>query len=158
MLLSGTLVVDVTNRFGWLAGRILADLGADVVKLDPPGADRNSPAWRGFNVNKRALDLDPDKPADRLQIEALLSKADICLLTPGSLDSGVSLDPDDLRQRYPRLVVVAITPFGRVGPRRAWRATDLEVMASGGAMFLAGEPDGAPTRVSEPQSFSWTGG
>jgi crotonobetainyl-CoA:carnitine CoA-transferase CaiB-like acyl-CoA transferase len=158
MLLSGILVVDVTNRFGWLAGRILADLGADVVKLDPPGADRNSPTWRGFNVNKRTLDLDPDKPADRLQIEALLSKADIILLTPGSLDSGTSLDPDDLRQRYPRLVVVVITPFGRVGPRRDWRATDLEMMAAGGAMFVAGEPDGAPMRVSEPQSFSWTSG
>jgi crotonobetainyl-CoA:carnitine CoA-transferase CaiB-like acyl-CoA transferase len=54
-------------------------------------------------------------------------------------------------------VVVAIRPFGSVGPRRAWRASDIELMAAGGAMALAGEPDGMPVRVSEPQSYGWAG-
>jgi crotonobetainyl-CoA:carnitine CoA-transferase CaiB-like acyl-CoA transferase len=53
--------------------------------------------------------------------------------------------------------VVAITPFGHAGPRSAWRGTDIEVMAAGGAMALAGEPDGVPLRVSEPQSYAWAG-
>jgi crotonobetainyl-CoA:carnitine CoA-transferase CaiB-like acyl-CoA transferase len=156
-MLSDVLIVDATNRFGWLAGRVLADLGADVVKLDPPGTDRGRPEWRAFNVNKRALDLDLAKDDDRTRLEDLLGKADICLLTPGSLDAGVPLDPDELRRRYPGLVVVSMTPFGRVGPRSAWRASDLEVMAAGGAMCLAGEPDGMPLRVSEPQAHGWVG-
>jgi benzylsuccinate CoA-transferase BbsE subunit len=55
------------------------------------------------------------------------------------------------------LVVVAIRPFGGVGPRSAWKASDIELMAAGGAMALAGEPDGMPVRVSEPQSYGWAG-
>ena len=157
MLLADVLIVDATDRFGWLAGRVLADLGADVVKLEPPGTDRSRPEWRAFNVNKRVLDLDPAKPSDQARLEGLLARADICLLTPASSAPGGPLDPDALHRRHPRLVVVAITPFGRIGPRSAWRASDIEVMASGGAMFLAGEPDGVPLRISEPQAHGWVG-
>jgi crotonobetainyl-CoA:carnitine CoA-transferase CaiB-like acyl-CoA transferase len=156
-LLSDTLIVDATDRFGWLAGRILADLGGDVIKLDPPGTDRSGPDWRAFNVNKRVLDLDPAVPADRLRLEELLAEADICIVTPAKFDFGGWLDPHRLRESYPRLVVAAITPFGKAGPRGAWRGTDIEVMAAGGAMTLAGEPDGVPLRVSEPQSYAWAG-
>jgi benzylsuccinate CoA-transferase BbsE subunit len=157
MLLADVLVVDATDRLGWLAGRVLADLGADVIKIDGPGTDRTRPEWRAFNVNKRVFDVDPATPAGRSALDELLAKADICLVTPGSADSGGALDPDALHITHPRLVVVAITPFGRAGPRREWRATDLEVMAAGGAMSMAGEPDGVPLRVSEPQSSSWAG-
>ncbi len=157
MLLPDVLVIDATDRFGWLAGRILADLGADVVKIDAPGTDRSQPAWRAFNVNKRVLDADPAKPADADAIGALLAKAEICLLTPKPGEGGGVLDPDALRKTYPRLVVVAITPFGRAGPRKDWHATDLEVMAAGGAMSMAGEPNGPPLRISEPQAYSWAG-
>jgi crotonobetainyl-CoA:carnitine CoA-transferase CaiB-like acyl-CoA transferase len=155
MLLSDVLIIDATDRLGWLAGRVLADLGADVVKLESPGTDRSRSDWRAFNANKRVLELDPQLPADRARLEELLRTADICLLTPGSSDA--LLDPSALRRDYPRLVVVAIRPFGSVGPRRAWRASDIELMAAGGAMALAGEPDGMPVRVSEPQSFGWAG-
>jgi crotonobetainyl-CoA:carnitine CoA-transferase CaiB-like acyl-CoA transferase len=118
MLLSDVLVIDATDRFGWLAGRVLADLGADVVKIDPPGIDRTRPEWRAFNVNKRVLEVDIARPADAAALGDLLAKADICLLTPGPADAGDPLDPDVLRKAHPRLVVVAITPFGRSGPRR----------------------------------------
>jgi crotonobetainyl-CoA:carnitine CoA-transferase CaiB-like acyl-CoA transferase len=157
MLLSDILIVDATDRFGWMAGRVLADLGGDVVRLEAPGSDRSRPDWRAFNVNKRVLDLDPAKPADGARLEALLGKADICFITPHSGYFSERLDPDALRARYPRLVVVAITPFGRKGPRSEWKASDIEVMAAGGAMSMAGEPDGVPLRVSEPQSYSWVG-
>jgi crotonobetainyl-CoA:carnitine CoA-transferase CaiB-like acyl-CoA transferase len=156
-LLADTLIVDATDRFGWLAGRILADLGGDVIKLDPPETDRSGPHWRAFNVNKRVLDLDSAVPADRLRLEELLAQADICLLTPATCEFGGWLDPQRLHEGYPGLVVVAITPFGSAGPRRSWRGTDIEVMAAGGAMSLAGEPEGAPLRVSEPQSYAWAG-
>src|SRR5215472_2588072 len=152
-LLTDVLIVDATERLGWLAGRVLADLGADVVKLEPPGADLGGPAWRAFNANKRVLALDP--ASSRAQIEALLAAADICLLTPGA--SAFELDPAVLHRDHPRLVVVAIRPYGGVGPRREWKASDLELMAAGGAMALAGEPDGVPVRVSEPQSCGWAG-
>jgi len=157
MLLSGILIIDATDRLGWLAGRVLADLGADVIKIDPPGTDRNRPQWRAFNVNKRVVDLDDKAPADLAALEQLLAKADICLLTPATSDFGVALEADALRAKYPRLVVVTMTPFGRRGPRRDWRASDLELMAAGGAMSMAGEPNGVPLRVSEPQSYSWMG-
>ncbi len=155
--LSGVLVMDFTDRYGWLAGRILADLGADVVKVDEPGTDRTCPEWRAFNVNKRVLDLDPARRADRSQLDGLLAKADICLLTPATSEAGKLIDPVSLRSACPRLVTVAITPFGRTGPRKDWRASDLELMAAGGAMSLAGEPDGVPLRVSAPQSYGWVG-
>jgi len=157
MLLTDVLVIDTTNRFGWLAGRILADLGADVVKIDPPGTDRSKPEWRAFNVNKRVLDADPSDAANASVFGDLLAKADICLVTPAPGERGGPFDPDALHKAYPRLVMVVITPFGREGPRRDWRATDLEVMAAGGAMSMAGEPDGVPLRISEPQSYSWAG-
>ena len=156
-LLSDILIIDATDHFGWLAGRILADLGGDVVKLDPPETQRGRADWRAFNVNKRIADFDPDRPADRLRLDQLLTKADICLLTPETFNFGGLLERHALRKRYPRLVVVAITPYGAIGPRRGWRGTDLEVMAAGGAMALAGEPDGMPLRVSEPQSYGWAG-
>src|SRR5437660_4005601 len=155
MLLSDVLIIDATDRLGWLAGRLLADLGADVIKLEPPGTDRSRADWRAFNVNKRIVELDPRTAADRTRVEDLLRTADICLLTPES--SGASLDPSALRGDYPRLVVVAIRPFGGVGPHSAWKASDIELMAAGGAMALAGEPDGMPVRVSEPQSYGWAG-
>jgi benzylsuccinate CoA-transferase BbsE subunit len=155
MLLSGVLIIEATDRLGWLAGRVLADLGADVVKLESPGTDRSRSDWRAFNANKRILEADPQTPAGRMRIEELLRSADICLLTPGS--SEALLDPSALRRDYPRLVVVAIRPFGAVGPRSAWKASDIELMAAGGAMALAGEPDGMPVRVSEPQSYGWSG-
>jgi crotonobetainyl-CoA:carnitine CoA-transferase CaiB-like acyl-CoA transferase len=157
MLLSDVLIVDATDRLGWLAGRVLADLGADVIKLEPPGTDRSRADWRAFNVNKRILELDLQATADRARIEDLLRAADICLLTPGRSDSSTALDPHALRSNYPRLVVVAIRPFGGVGPRSGWTASDIELMAAGGAMALAGEPDGMPVRVSEPQSYGWAG-
>src|SRR2546430_2526989 len=82
MLLSDVLIIDATDRLGWLAGRVLADLGADVIKLEPPGTDRSRPDWRAFNVNKRIVELDPRTPADRPPVEDLLPTAAICLLTP----------------------------------------------------------------------------
>src|SRR6516165_7736598 len=98
MLLSDVFVVDASDRFGWLAGRVLVDLGAEVVKLDPPGTDRTEPDWRALNVNKRPLDLDLAQTADQHQLEELLRAADICLLTPASFDAGGRLGPDMLRR------------------------------------------------------------
>jgi crotonobetainyl-CoA:carnitine CoA-transferase CaiB-like acyl-CoA transferase len=143
-MLSRCRVVDATDRLGWLAGRLLADLGARVVKLEAPGADLSSPHWRALNINKRLV---------RCELTAeLAAQADIVLATPSpaqfpffrSLSTGTT-------------VVVCITPFGMTGPKAGWLASDLELMAAGGAMSLAGEPGGTPLRVSAPQAYAWAG-
>ena len=64
MLLPDVLIVDATDRLGWLAGRLLADLGAEVIKIEARGSDRSSSQWRACNVNKRVLELDPEGAAD----------------------------------------------------------------------------------------------
>src|SRR5258708_20048369 len=112
MLLSDVLIIDATDRLGWLAGRVLADLGADVIKLEPPGSDRSGADWRAFNVNKRMLELDLQASADRARLEDLLRAADICLLTPSL--STAPLHPHALRANYPRFVPLAIPPLPRV--------------------------------------------
>lgn len=156
MLLSNVRVIDATNRFGWLAGRILADLGAEVIKVDAKGTDRMRPEWRAFNVNKRVVDLDLTRPADAARFARLVATTDICLLTPQA-DADLQIDPNELRRRHPELIVVVVTPFGSKGPRSDWKGTDIEAMAAGGAMALAGEPTGPPMRVSEPQAYAWAG-
>jgi crotonobetainyl-CoA:carnitine CoA-transferase CaiB-like acyl-CoA transferase len=144
-MLEGLKVLDCTDRLGWLAGRLLADLGADVTKVERPGADVRSADWRALNVNKRLAWLDPDVGLDRLA-----ATADILFAT-------AAYDYGRLSAINPRLILVAITPFGLRGPKAAWIASDLEIMAASGAMSLAGEPDGTPLRVSAPQSYSWAG-
>ncbi len=81
---------------------------------------------------------------------------DILIATPraGSRDREL-FDFERLSRVNPRLILVAITPFGLAGPKADWQASDLEIMAAGGAMSLAGDPDGEPMRVSAPQSSGW---
>jgi crotonobetainyl-CoA:carnitine CoA-transferase CaiB-like acyl-CoA transferase len=142
-MLGGVRVVDATERLGWLAGRLLADCGARVTRLEAPGADTSSPHWRALNVNKQI---------SFKKLNEVVSEADILLATPEpsqyeyfqSLSGG-------------KLVVVCITPFGMTGPKASWLGSDLEIMAAGGAMSLAGEPGGMPVRISAPQAYAWAG-
>ncbi|HET7363088.1 MAG TPA: CoA transferase, partial [Burkholderiales bacterium] len=153
-MLSSCRVVDATDRLGWLAGRLLADLGARVVKLEAPGADLSSPHWRALNINKRLAYFDStfrDAPA---RLAQLASHADILLATPTPSQFDLFRR---LLARHRTLVLVCITPFGLTGPKARWVATDLELMAAGGAMSLAGEPGGVPLRISAPQAYAWAG-
>jgi crotonobetainyl-CoA:carnitine CoA-transferase CaiB-like acyl-CoA transferase len=157
-MLSGILVLDCTDRLGWLAGRLLADLGADVAKIEAPGAAVDASDWRALNANKRLARLDLDRPEGRRELDRLAAGADILLatFTPGTGRARL-FDEARLRAINPRLIVVAITPFGLDGPKAGWLASDLEIMAAAGAMSLAGEPGGTPLRVSAPQSYGWAG-
>jgi crotonobetainyl-CoA:carnitine CoA-transferase CaiB-like acyl-CoA transferase len=157
-MLAGYKVVDLSGRLGWLAGRILADLGADVVKVELPGAAIDGAEWRALNVNKRLLRLDPASPAGRQAIERMIAGADILIETTRPGDPADDwLAPERLTALNRKLIHVSITPFGRHGPCAKWRGSDLEIMAAGGAMALAGDPDGAPLRISVPQACSWAG-
>lgn len=157
-MLDGLRTLDCSDRLGWLAGRILADLGAEVVKVEPPDAALGASDWQAYNANKRLLRLDTGRPRERDALADLLAHADVLIETavPGSPLAEL-FRPDRLRTRNPRLIQVSIRPFGADGPRAHWQASDLELMAAGGAMSLAGEPMGAPMRVSAPQACLWAG-
>ena len=157
-MLEGRLVLDCSDRSGWLAGRILADLGAEVIKLDAPDTDRSDPGWQAYNIGKQPLDLDVTSAAGGRRFDELAVAADmvIACYRPGTARAAV-FDYDRLAALNPRLIVVAISPFGLSGPRARWKASDIELMAAAAAMSLAGEADGPPQRVSVPQSYPWTG-
>ncbi len=144
-LLSDTLVVDLTGPPGAMAGRMLADLGARVVRPAAPSGDPlladpdRAAAWTA------ASELLAVTGADDPTLTDLLDRAQIVLATPG-VPGGWDLDPT----RAPSAVWASLTPFGLDGPRAAWRATDLGIMAASGNMYCTGDPDRAPVRCSEP--------
>jgi len=155
-MLQGVKVLDCTERLGWLAGRLLADMGAEVLRIEAPDTDVSTSDWRALNVNKHLLRVDcASHPAE---LDRLAGGADILIATPHpGHDASRLYDFARLSRLNPRLIVTAITPFGLAGPKAQWLASDIELMAAGGAMSLAGEPDGKPLRVSAPQSYAWAG-
>jgi benzylsuccinate CoA-transferase BbsE subunit len=165
-VLDGLRIVELVGSDVWGAaavshcGRTLADLGADVVKVEPPRGDpvRSVPPfageradpdrgllWIALNANKRGVVLGPN---DAKTLGLLLRDADVVL------QPSLSVDP---AKADPRLVVVTITPYGSSGPLADTPASDLEVTASSGSLWLAGEPGGPPVRTTLPQSPFWTG-
>ncbi len=156
-MLKGLQVLDCTGQLGWLAGRLLADLGAEVTKLEAAETDIASSDWRALNINKRLVRADIAGAPGRRTLDQLAATADILIATPDPEEAGL-FDYARLSRINARLIVVAITPFGLAGPKAAWVASDIEIMAASGAMSLAGNPDGAPMRVSAPQAYAWAGG
>jgi crotonobetainyl-CoA:carnitine CoA-transferase CaiB-like acyl-CoA transferase len=143
LALSGLRVLDLTDETGHLAGRILADLGAEVLKVEPPGGDptrQRGPfiggtphldagvQWVARNLGKRSVVLDLDTPDGLTRLHALAAEADVLLetCTPAAR---VGLGMAALQARHPRLVVCAITPYGASGPKAATRGSDLSALA-----------------------------
>lgn len=173
MLLTPYRVIELAGPLGSLAGRVLADLGADVILVEPPGGDpararpphvtcpdgsRQSLGWLVVHANKRGVTLDLGRDTDRARLRELLRQADFLVesFPPGYLSS-LGLGYPELRGFNPRLIMVSVTPFGQRGPCAYWRASDLEIMAVSGAMSLAGEEGGEPMRVTVPQAAMWAG-
>ncbi|MFN8035843.1 MAG: CoA transferase [Acidimicrobiia bacterium] len=143
-LLDGVLVLDLAGEPAAMTGRLLADLGAEVVTVEPTAGSpvgRVSPVWR---FGKRV--------APPGELDALLGRADVVIDTP-YWPGAFALDP----ARAPRAVWVSVTPFGLDGPRARWRASDLGVMAATANMYSTGDPDRAPVRPSQPASYAHTG-
>jgi crotonobetainyl-CoA:carnitine CoA-transferase CaiB-like acyl-CoA transferase len=172
MVLSAYRVLDLSGPLGFLTGRILADLGADVIKVEPPGGDpsrewppfrevggrRESLHWMAFNTNKRGITLDLESPSGQFVFRQLARTADFVVesFALGYLATlGLGYEP--LHEENPRLILVSITPYGQRGPYADAPASDIEIMAASGAMSLAGEATGEPMRVSEPQAAMWAG-
>jgi crotonobetainyl-CoA:carnitine CoA-transferase CaiB-like acyl-CoA transferase len=168
-LLGGYRVLDLTNERGMYCGKLLADLGADVIKIEKPGGDpcRNigpfyhdipdpnkSLYWFHFNTSKRSITLDIEKRDGQELFKRLVAVADFVLesFSPGYL-ANLGLGYGDLEKINPRVIVVSITPFGQTGPYRDYKASDIVTMAMGGLMYLCGDADRPPVRVTAAQSY-----
>ena len=168
-MLRAYCVLDLTDARADLGPLILAGLGAEVIRIEPPGgsaARREPPCdpalpdglaslrFHVFNRGKRSVTLDLESAAGRGAFRDLVSGADFLFenAAPGAM-AARGLGFDTLAEINPQLVYVAITPFGQEGPYAQHRATDLTLAAMGGMMALTGDADRRPVRVSVPQTW-----
>src|SRR5438876_901237 len=153
-------VVDLTDLRGAFAGRLLADLGADVVKVEPPRGDagRFVPPFAGDvaapdrslpflyrNANKRGAVLDLHQAGGWHRFGTLCEQADILIENLGPEgERRHGLTPAEVQERHPHLVHVALADFGLTGPRAGWRLEALPAFAASGALHASGFPDRPP--------------
>lgn len=168
-LLAGFTALDLSGNEGQFAGRLLADLGMRVIKVEPPSGDdvrsigpfkndvvdrEASLRFAFLNGGKESVTLNLGTTDGRKILLDLASRADVLIesFRPGHLDS-LGVGYPQLRERNRRLVVVSITGFGQDGPRANYRAPDIVGVAMGGIMFISGSPSLPPVRPPETQSF-----
>jgi len=166
--LSGRRVLELADETGVYCGKLLADMGADVLKIEHPGGDATRelpPFWQDrpgpdhglfflyMNTSKRGLTLDLARPEGQGLFRRLASTADLVLetLPPGRLDE-LEVGQESLRQARPSLVVTSITGFGQSGPYRRHRSADLVAAALGGAMYVTGAAEDPPVRLAGYQA------
>ncbi|HWO93460.1 MAG TPA: CoA transferase, partial [Dehalococcoidia bacterium] len=166
--LSPYRVLEIASGAGAFCGRVLADLGADVVKLEPPSGDpmRRQPPLAGdtgiaflwYNANKRGLTLDLDDPACQERVAGALADFDILIdgNPPGWLATR-GLGPADLRGRHPHLIVTSVTHFGQDGPYRDWHGSSLVDFAIAGSLLRCGVPEAPPCAPPYELSYAITG-
>jgi crotonobetainyl-CoA:carnitine CoA-transferase CaiB-like acyl-CoA transferase len=160
--LKGVRVVEWGNFISApFCGKVLAELGAEVIKVEPPYTGDDSrrhgpfpghipdPERSGLfllaNINKRGISLDVGTASGKEILGRLLESADIFLENrPSALMRDLGLDYPTLKSQYPRLIVTSITPYGRTGPYRDYRGCDLTANAFGGLSFGTGHPDREP--------------
>jgi len=167
--LEGIRVLDLTTPLAEPTGRVLADLGAEVIKIEPPGgcASRFTPPfesgkqgdpmgslfWRAWGLGKRSVVLDLTSESDRTALLELARGADVFIEsgTPGELESQ-GLGAEALCAANPALLYVSVTPFGQTGPDARNPATDLTLAAAGGLLQMQGDPDRVPLPVGYPEA------
>ena len=168
--LSGLRVIDLTGAAGAFATRQVAELGADVIRVEPPGGDatrRRQPFVRGdapkterslyhqhFNQGKRSIVLDLEQETGREMLRRLAATADAFVETaaPGEMDR-LGVGYEALRAVNPRLLYATLTPFGQEGPFRDAPGVDLTTAAASGLMYLNGFPDDPPNVPGAEQAY-----
>lgn len=162
-MLAGLRVLDLSRVLaGPVCTQLLADLGADVVKVERPGSGDDTRQWgppflapdgpSGYylscNRGKRSLALELQHPAGREALDELLRRADVLVenFLPDSLER-LGLSSERLRQLNPHLVTCSISGYGRTGPLAALPGYDLMMQAAAGVMSITGEPEGMPMKV-----------
>ena len=169
--LRGIRVLDLSDRSAALAGRVLADLGAEVIMVEPPGGNsirhlapklegvdpiEGSFAHQYFSANKRSVVLNLEAPGSAFL--SLVATADVLIDSerPGHLDD-LGLGHDALRAINPGLIQCSVTPFGLHGEWRHRRATDIVAGAAGGLIWLSGEPRGTPVQGGADVAYAMAG-
>ena len=170
--LTGYRVLDLSGPIGVYCGKLMADMGADVVKVEPPGGDpmrgigpfvHDEPGpdrslhWLHYNTNKRSITLDIAAPQGATLLRRLAQGTDILVesFPPGHMES-LGLGYHRLKDSNDGLIHVSITPFGQTGPYRDYLASDLVGFAMGGYMYATGWPHTPPTRLWGPQAYQTT--
>lgn len=168
--LQGIRVLDLTGARGNYCGKLFADLGADVVLVEPlqgsevrhlppyvddvPGIERSLP-FAYQNANKRSVALDLATSAGAAALKRLAAGSDVIIesFMPGTL-AQYGLSYKELSASHPKLVMTSITPFGQTGPLADCDAPDLVCLALGGLLYLGGYADGAPMQAPQDQAYA----
>ena len=167
-MLSDYRVLDLTDDKGFLCGKILADLGAEVIKIEKPGGDPSRQTgefwhdipdpeknlyWFAYNSNKKGITLDIEKEEGKDILKKLVSTADFIVesFPPGYMDN-LGLGYVDLSKINPGIIMASITPFGTEEPYREYKDSDIVVMGMSGTLYQTGETDGPPVHISMPQA------
>lgn len=170
--LQGYRILDLTSEPGFLAGKLLAELGADVLKIESPDGDaardrgpfvggtvdrERSVLWLALNTSKRGITLDLKHPRGSEIFLALCRTADAVIesAAPGNPQSLAAhgLTYETLRATSAKLVVCNLSPFGQTGPYQHCRGSDLTAVALGGNLYPTGNPERAPVRCTLPVSY-----
>ncbi len=167
--LEGLRVLDLTEREGHLCGRLLADLGAEVIKVEPPQGDplRHLGPFKGdvpdresclpfinLNTNKLGVAIDATDPSGREAFLRLARTADVVIETsPGGDLNTWGVDYGAIQGENPGLVIASITGFGLSGPYSHFKAPSIVCAAMGGVMYLCGSPERPP--LAEPQDVPY---
>jgi len=162
--LTGITVLDLSHALsGPFGTMLLTELGADVIKVEPPGGDHFRPTNGGatfavVNRNKRSICIDLKKPDAAQIMQRLIGKADVFLetFTPGAAER-LGYGYDDVRAIKPEIIYCSISGFGQTGPYRELRGYDAVAQAMSGVMAATGEPDRAPVRVGPSMIDMGTG-
>ena len=165
--LAGIRVLEICNvAAGPFCALLLADLGADVIKLENPDAgdtlrawpphtgpenDRLSENFASLNRNKRSVTLDLKNPDDNAKAKSLITNADVLIENnrPGVMKR-LGLDFDSALAINPKLIYCSISAYGQTGPRANEGGFDVTIQAMSGIMSVTGEPDGAPVKCGVP--------
>lgn len=165
--LSGVRIIEICNvAAGPFCSLVLADMGADVIKLESPGSgdslrawpphtgpdnDRLSENFASLNRNKRSVTLDLKNASENAQAKALIAGADVLIENnrPGVMKR-LGLDFDTLHALNPKLIYCSISAYGQAGPRASEGGFDVTIQAMSGIMSVTGEADGAPVKCGVP--------
>lgn len=166
--LAGIRVLDLADNAVAYASRLLADLGAEVIRIEPPRGDgmrRAAPlavtpdavvscADAFWNVNKKSITLDLGCADGQRLFGDLVAKSDVVIETfdPGTL-SGWGIGYAQMKSRNPGIILVSVTPYGQTGPCAKFHATDLTLLAAGGLLSLGGYPEAGPVAVAGQQGY-----
>ena len=168
-MLSDYRILDLTDHKGIYCAKVLADLGADVIKIEKPGGDatRNigpfykdiphpekSLYWWAYNTSKRGITLNLETADGKDIFRRLVKTADAVVesFPPGYMDS-LGLGYSALSEINPGIIMTSITPFGQTGPHKDWKATDLVGWALAGQAYVTGDDDRPPCQVSFPHCY-----